>query len=141
MGSFGTWYYPPTPHQTSLLLKTLTTLSIPYIFLPGVAPSQSRSIVLETISSNHQTAYTADWLPQTEILHHPAISAFLTHAGSNSVVESIGFGVPMVFWPGGIDQPIIANELSERGVGIELIQIRRGESFRLFQNPRPLRKW
>lgn len=33
-----------------------------------------------------------------------------------------------VFWPEGTDQALLANQLSQvEGVGIELVQIRRGE--------------
>uniref|UniRef100_A0A0A9FRF1 Glycosyltransferase n=1 Tax=Arundo donax TaxID=35708 RepID=A0A0A9FRF1_ARUDO len=39
------------------------------------------------------------WAPQKEILAHAAVGGFVTHAGWNSVLESLWFGVPMVPWP------------------------------------------
>ncbi|KAI3980430.1 hypothetical protein MKX01_038602 [Papaver californicum] len=44
------------------------------------------------------------WAPQVLILKHKAIGSFLTHCGWNSVLESIGAGIPMLAWPMGADQ-------------------------------------
>ncbi|KAI3444440.1 hypothetical protein Pfo_001105 [Paulownia fortunei] len=39
------------------------------------------------------------WAPQAQILAHVSLSAFLTHCGWNSILESVVNGVPMVAWP------------------------------------------
>nr|UXY92018.1 UDP-glycosyltransferase UGT20 [Glycyrrhiza glabra] len=39
------------------------------------------------------------WVPQVLILNHPAIGAFFTHCGWNSVVEGISAGLPMITMP------------------------------------------
>jgi len=39
------------------------------------------------------------WAPQVDVLNSPAIGAFVTHCGWNSILESLWFGVPMAAWP------------------------------------------
>lgn len=46
------------------------------------------------------------WAPQMEILAHPATGSFVSHAGWNSCLESISFGVPMILWPKRAEQPL-----------------------------------
>ncbi|GLJ11847.1 hypothetical protein SUGI_0178450 [Cryptomeria japonica] len=41
----------------------------------------------------------SSWAPQVAILSHPAVGAFVSHCGWNSVLEAIWFGVPIVAWP------------------------------------------
>ncbi|KAG2578374.1 hypothetical protein PVAP13_6NG171100 [Panicum virgatum] len=39
------------------------------------------------------------WAPQTDILQHPALGAFVTQCGWNSILETIAVGVPVLTWP------------------------------------------
>ncbi|XP_040380316.1 LOW QUALITY PROTEIN: anthocyanidin 3-O-glucosyltransferase 4-like [Oryza brachyantha] len=39
------------------------------------------------------------WAPQTAILAHPSVGAFVTQCGWNSVLEAVGAGVPVLTWP------------------------------------------
>ncbi|XP_047055853.1 anthocyanidin 5,3-O-glucosyltransferase-like [Lolium rigidum] len=41
----------------------------------------------------------SSWAPQVEVLRHPAIGAFVTHCGWNSIMEAVTAGVPMLCWP------------------------------------------
>ncbi|XP_050901594.1 scopoletin glucosyltransferase [Lathyrus oleraceus] len=44
------------------------------------------------------------WSPQTLILEHEAIGAFVTHCGWNSILEGVCAGVPMITWPVAAEQ-------------------------------------
>ncbi len=62
--------------------------------------------------------FVADWVPQLEVLEKSDL--FITHGGLSSVRESIYFGVPMIVFPYGMDQPgnaarIVYHKLGLRG--------------------------
>ncbi|MED6187791.1 hypothetical protein PIB30_079865 [Stylosanthes scabra] len=62
-----------------------------------------------------------EWAPQTLILNHAAVGAFLTHCGTNSLNESIAAGIPMITMPGFGDQYFIEKVISEvHGFGVEV---------------------
>ncbi len=44
------------------------------------------------------------WLPQQDLLGHPAVKVFLTHGGIHSMYEAIYHGVPTVVVPLAADQ-------------------------------------
>ncbi|MCD9645653.1 hypothetical protein HAX54_034715 [Datura stramonium] len=46
-----------------------------------------------------------EWVPQLEILGHPATGGYLFHSGWNSFLESVTVGVPMATWPIHSDNP------------------------------------
>ena len=69
------------------------------------------------------------WAPQTAILAHPAVGAFLTHCGWGSTVESFAFGHPLVMLPFVVDQPLIARAMAERGIGVEVARDVKDGSF------------
>ncbi|CAM6090815.1 unnamed protein product [Calypogeia fissa] len=46
------------------------------------------------------------WAPQLEILAHSSTAGFFTHSGWNSSLESVIFGIPMISWPQGAEQPV-----------------------------------
>ncbi|KAI6179377.1 hypothetical protein M3Y98_00603900 [Aphelenchoides besseyi] len=58
------------------------------------------------------------WLPQNELLKSGKITAFLTHAGYNSLSESLYAAVPVVLLPTFADQLRNANLAKVRGIGL-----------------------
>ena len=62
------------------------------------------------------------WAPQVDVLHNPAIGAFVTHCGWNSALEAITAGVPMLCWPlAGAEQRMNKVFITEdMGVGVEM---------------------
>jgi len=55
-------------------------------------------------------------VPQQRLLEH--VDLFITHAGMNSVNESICCGVPMLLLPHHFEQQLIANRVQELGMGV-----------------------
>jgi UDP:flavonoid glycosyltransferase YjiC (YdhE family) len=39
------------------------------------------------------------WAPQSEVVQHEAVAAFVTHCGWNSTLEAMVAGLPMICWP------------------------------------------
>ncbi|CAL5002908.1 unnamed protein product [Urochloa decumbens] len=39
------------------------------------------------------------WAPQSEVVRHEAVAAFVTHCGWNSTLEAMMAGLPMICWP------------------------------------------
>uniref|UniRef100_A0A2A6B954 glucuronosyltransferase n=1 Tax=Pristionchus pacificus TaxID=54126 RepID=A0A2A6B954_PRIPA len=60
------------------------------------------------------------WHPQKDILGHPKVAAFITHAGYNSIGESIASGTPLVTVPLFGDQPRNSRLAEYRGFGVRV---------------------
>ncbi|PFX33442.1 UDP-glucuronosyltransferase 2A3 [Stylophora pistillata] len=59
-----------------------------------------------------------DWLPQSDLLAHKDIKAFVSHVGHNSLYESAYYGVPLVAFPLGGDQDSNAKKAEHLGLGL-----------------------
>ncbi|GMR34466.1 hypothetical protein PMAYCL1PPCAC_04661, partial [Pristionchus mayeri] len=60
------------------------------------------------------------WHPQKDILAHPKVAAFITHAGYNSIGEAIASGTPLVTVPLFADQPRNSRLVEYRSFGIRV---------------------
>lgn len=56
-----------------------------------------------------------DWVPQNDVLGHPAVKAFVTHAGVNSLYEAAYHAKPIVAVPLIADQPSNAAQVNAHG--------------------------
>lgn len=61
-----------------------------------------------------------NWLPQDDILAHPNIKLFITHAGKGGVAEAQYHAVPMLALPVFADQPGNAAKVANSGYGLQL---------------------
>lgn len=65
--------------------------------------------------------YSSRWLPQVEILAHPAVKAGMHQCGFGGTLEFLNAGLPCVIFPHFGDQPYNAMNIIGAGVGISLI--------------------
>ena len=68
---------------------------------------------LKTAGSN---ILVMPWIPQNDLLAHPATRLFITHCGISSTYETAIHGVPVIAVPFSIDQPSNADKLVNRYV-------------------------
>lgn len=58
------------------------------------------------------------WMPQADILAHPNVKLFISHAGIFGIQEAIYHAVPMVLFPSFGDQHLNAQKMVQRGIGV-----------------------
>ncbi|KAH8282529.1 hypothetical protein KR054_008203, partial [Drosophila jambulina] len=73
---------------------------------------------LESTPGTSDNILYSKWLPQDDILAHPNIKLFITHAGKGGVTEAQYHGIPMLALPVFGDQPSNANAMVEQGFGL-----------------------
>jgi MGT family glycosyltransferase len=96
--------------------------------LKAVEPLQDFQVVLsigknispETLGPIPSNTIVVPFAPQIELLKRAALC--VTHAGLNTVLESLAHGVPMVAIPIGYTQPGVAARIAHHGVG-EFIEL------------------
>jgi hypothetical protein len=84
------------------------------IFNANPGDSVAVGLVVEAMARGD--VLCAGWVPQFEVLAHPAIRAFVSHCGANSVHEAIFHGKPIVAMPFFDDQRYNGPRLVELGL-------------------------
>ncbi|KAK4403329.1 7-deoxyloganetic acid glucosyl transferase [Sesamum angolense] len=82
-------------------------------FHRGNDTGNENEIPMELEEGTKSRGYMVGWVPQQQVLAHPAISAFFTHSGWNSTIESITLGLPMLCWAYFADQITNSRFVSE----------------------------
>ena len=80
----------------------------------GAVVSVGGDAMLQALNAPEQIL-ARPYVPQLEVLAQASL--FITHAGSNSIYESLLAGVPMLMLPQGGDQPIMAEQMERLGLG------------------------
>lgn len=80
----------------------------------------------ERIRESKKGLLVQKWAPQIEILSHKSTSAFLSHCGWNSVLESLSHGVPLLGWAMAAEQFFNVKFLVEE-VGV-CVEVARGKT-------------
>lgn len=75
---------------------------------------------LDNLPNKPENVYISDWFPQTDILAHPKIMAFVTHGGMLSTTESIYHAKPVIGLPIFSDQFFNMAHAEQNGYGIML---------------------
>ncbi|KAF3438001.1 hypothetical protein FNV43_RR20757 [Rhamnella rubrinervis] len=125
--SFGSWV-TLTDEQVSELAEALEQSGVHFVWrVNGVHKGNNTGGECEVMPDGFRERVadrgfvTKGWVPQVEILSHPAVGSFLTHCGWSSVVEAVTEGVMMLTWPMSADQFINAKLLVEElGVAVRL---------------------
>lgn len=74
----------------------------------------------ESLANKPDNMYLSKWLPQRDILCHPNVKVFMTHAGLMGSSEAAYCGVPVVATPMYGDQFLNAAAMKQRGMGLIL---------------------
>ncbi|KAK1586508.1 hypothetical protein Q3G72_003239 [Acer saccharum] len=79
----------------------------------------------ERIKLSRKGLVVHNWAPQVDILSNESVSAFLSHCGWNSVLESLSHGIPIMGWPMAAEQ-FYNVKLLEEEIGV-CVEVARGK--------------
>lgn len=107
--------------QLNEIFQALDASNVPFIFV--LRPSEETATWLPIGHSEGKIKnglLIRGWVPQLTILEHSSIGGFLTHCGTNSVLEAITSGVPMITWPLYADQFYNEKVVEVLGLGVKV---------------------
>ncbi|KAL2460383.1 UDP-glycosyltransferase 91C1 [Abeliophyllum distichum] len=119
---FGSEYKMPI-EQIHELAFALELSRLPFLWILRKPEGIESSDLLPSGFANRtlsQGIVTLSWVPQSEILTHPAIGACLFHSGWGTIIEALCFGHPLILMPMVADQGLNAKLLMEKEIGYEV---------------------
>ncbi|XP_021808890.1 flavonoid 3-O-glucosyltransferase-like [Prunus avium] len=93
--AFGSAATPP-PHELEALAQALIETGFPFIWS---FRGNIEDFLPKGYNKSSLNGKIVSWAPQVQVLGHASVGVFVTHAGWNSVMESISGGVPMICRP------------------------------------------
>ncbi|XP_050314658.1 UDP-glycosyltransferase UGT5-like [Anthonomus grandis grandis] len=99
-----------SPEKKQIFLNVFKRLKLKVLwkFEDEVLPGKSDNVMIRK------------WLPQMDILGHPNVKLFISHAGYGSTLETIYHGMPSLMIPVFFDQFNNAQQSEERGFALKL---------------------
>ncbi|KAH7725749.1 UDP-glucoronosyl and UDP-glucosyl transferase family protein [Aphelenchoides avenae] len=113
--SFGT-----VGKSVSMSEATKTALLKAFVQFPDVTFLWKYERPEDNVAEGYPNVVTVKWVPQIDLLGHPRLLAFITHAGMNSISETVSKGVPMICVPLFGDQQRNAKMVESRNIAIVL---------------------
>ncbi|KAK4837106.1 hypothetical protein QYF36_002864 [Acer negundo] len=93
-----------SPDELKAIAEVLEASKVPFIW--SIKKSLQESLPNGFLERTKSNGIVVNWAPQLDVLAHNAVGVFVNHGGWNSVLESIGCGVPMICRPFFGDQNI-----------------------------------
>ena len=83
---------------------------------------KANQFILDGLEINSARIFIADWVPQIQLLQHPAVGMAIVHGGTGGVTEALHNGLPIIVIPFIADQHGNAASVQATGAGIGLKQ-------------------
>ena len=105
------------PEQAQLIIANLRRHSIPWILLFRNDTAHMRSLLGDNLTDGVVTS----WIPQLEVLVHPATKLVISHGGFGTMIEGVYAGQAFITAPVMSDQFIDQRVMNHLGISLGMI--------------------
>lgn len=109
--------------QATSAIAVFRRLRIPYVFLKRERSKELLATIQRDPAYHEDEGVITDWAPQLEVLSHPYLHLFLSHAGFGSMIEGVLAGQPFITCPTASDQFIDSKVLDHLGISLGQVAI------------------